>query len=364
MIKLLFPFFFLFFNFQIIYADSYKILFLGDTHFGENYQINSKFNGGQNVIEEYGYDYFFKNVKDLLLSSDFNIANLETPLSVITKLYHEPYGDYIHFSNKDKTSYYLSKYNIKAVSIANNHILDLQFDGLNCTISSLNNYGITSFGAGTNEEEASAPFTKTFIFGNKKFEIYVFGCYWYRNRFDTEKNYYADKDKGGVNLLDTDKISERIKKLKKNNPDAFTVIYPHWGSNYKVKNDYQSSIAHSLIDYGVDLIIGHGAHTIQEIECYHGKWIVYNIGNFIFNSPGRYGLNSAKPYGLIAELKIDNNQKSLKLYPIYTNNLETNYQIRFLEDDEYDDCYSLIACNSGIKKIKDDKYKYFEILIN
>lgn len=51
-------------NLSFGYADSLKIIFLGDTHFGENYQMNPKFNRGVNVINEYGYDYFFENTKN------------------------------------------------------------------------------------------------------------------------------------------------------------------------------------------------------------------------------------------------------------------------------------------------------------
>lgn len=355
----------LLFNLTFGYADSLKIIFLGDTHFGENYQLNPKFNRGVNVIKEHGYDYFFENIKELLLSSDLSIANLETPLSNDTVIISTIPGEYIHFSNPDSAPFYLSKYNILAVSIANNHILDLGFIGLTSTLAALNNYAITPFGAGFTEEEASKPFNKKFAIGEKEFEIYIFGGYWYRAKFDREKNYYAKSDKGGVNMLSPVKISEEIKKIKQSNPDAFIVVYPHWGSNYKKENEYQVKTAHDLIEGGVDLIIGTGAHTIQGIENYNGKWIIYNIGNFIFNAPGRYESTNAKPFGLISELVVNGISKILRLYPVYTNNLETNYLVRYLDEDEFENCYDVIAGSDGVQsKIKKTGYKYFEIKIN
>ena len=94
-------------------------------------------------------------------------------------------------------------------------------------------------------------------------------------------------------------------QYKMANPDIFIVIYPHWGGNYKPVSDVQKAFAHNWIDAGADIVIGHGAHTIQEIEQYKGKWIFYNIGNFIFNALGRYSSTGAKPYSLMVKLIIE-----------------------------------------------------------
>ncbi len=347
---------------HFFYADSLKITFLGDTHFGESYGPNPKFNDGVNVIEKFGYDFFFGNVKEILLSSDFTIANLETPLSRDTTLISSSLisGEYVHFSNPDSAPFYLAKYGIDAVSLGNNHILDLGFTGLSSTLDALNAYGVTPFGAGFNEEQAGMPLQKKFSVNGKEVNVYIFSCYWYRSRFALEKKYYASGDKGGVNMLDVERISAQIRIIRENDKEAFIIIYPHWGSNYKSENEYQIETAHRLIDdAGADLIIGHGAHTIQHIEEYNGKWIIYNIGNFIFNAPGRYASTEAFPYGLIVQLVINDGKKSIRLYPIYTNNKETNYSLRFLNDEEFNECYKFLDENKILKR-----KKYFEILLN
>ncbi|HWA07392.1 MAG TPA: CapA family protein, partial [Ignavibacteria bacterium] len=80
-----------------------SILFLGDTHFGDNYQNDPKYNRGVNIINEYGYDYFYENVNDILKSSDFSLCNLETPLTA--KL--EPVSTkklYLHWSDPGNTT--------------------------------------------------------------------------------------------------------------------------------------------------------------------------------------------------------------------------------------------------------------------
>ena len=62
---------------------SFKVLFAGDTHYGENYGKNNpekRARKGYNVLEKYGYDFPFEKIKSVLFDSDLAIANLETPL--------------------------------------------------------------------------------------------------------------------------------------------------------------------------------------------------------------------------------------------------------------------------------------------
>lgn len=339
-------------NLNPVYPDSLKVLFLGDTHFGDNYMYYSD----ENIIDKYGYDYFFTNVKDILGSCDFAAANLESPVLSGAVPPYKFAGDYVHFTDKDSTPYYLNKYNINTVSLANNHILDLGMEGMIVTRQVLAANNTHCFGAGLNEDTASSPFI--FAKSDVKHEIFVISGYWYRGRFDSVKHYYASGNKGGVNMLNAEKISEQVKNIKQNYPDAFIIVYPHWGSNYKPHNAYQTEIARRLIDAGVDMIIGHGAHTVQEAEYYNGKWIFYNMGNFIFNSPGRYSSTGAKPYGMMAELNITAGGKTLKLYPVFTDNKENNYQIRLLDENEFVDCYEYVFKSCKDKIIKAGKNYY------
>ena len=343
-----------------LFADEINILFLGDTHFGDNYQENPKYNRGIDVIKKYGYDYFFENVKNILDSSSFAFANLETPLIFNPHVSVTEDNGYVHWADADSTAYYLNKYNIRAVNIANNHVFDFGPEGYSGTIEALGKYNIPAFGAGNDEKDASKPFVKKFTLNGKEFELAVIGAYWFRSNFESERNYYAKKNHQGVNMLNAENISEEIRKLKIVNPNTFVVVYPHWGGNYTEANEYQEEIAHKLIDAGVDLIIGQGAHKMQKAEQYKGKWVIYNLGNFIFNAPGRYASFGVKPYSLIAKLVVnDSLNKELRLYPIYTDNMETNYRVRLLNTDEFNECYELLN-GKNIKK----QNGYFGIKLN
>lgn len=314
-----------------------SVLFLGDTHFGENYQYDPKFNRGVNVIDEYGYDYFFENVKDILRSSDVTFCNLETPLTKNPQPVNT-LKPYLHWSDPITTTKYLNKYNIKNVTLGNNHVLDQGITGFTETINSLQNAGINYFGAGKNTYEAIHPL----IVNENGIKLIVFGGFEYRASYDTLYNFYADSLNPGVNVLDTIKLNEQISVYRKDFPAAKIVIYPHWGSNYKQVNTRQIAFARSWLNAGADIVIGHGAHTVQQIEKYNGKWIIYNIGNFIFNAPGRYKTTAAKPYGLMVKIELVKDGIKILLYPIHTNNKTNDYQVRELNEEEFTDLEDLL----------------------
>ncbi len=359
---------------SLIYSQNnqvIKISFLGDLDFGESYQDNPKYNRDVNIIDAYGYDYMFDNISVLLKKSNLAIANLETPLlpGRISPIYSQK--PYVHFSSGEPTIKYLKKYNINVLSLANNHTIDFGFSGLGYTINELKNK-IEFFGAGYNEEEAGKPFIKSFVTSIDTFTIAVITGFEYRKTYDSIYQFYAGKTKYGANVISTDKISAQIKDIKEMYKNVFIVFFPHWGRNYMWKTDKQTETAHAVIDAGADLIIGTGAHMMQEIEYYNNKWIIYGIGNSIFNAPGRYKFFRRKPYSCITKLEIEGSSKRVKLYPIYTDNLETDYQVRYLDDDEVKDCLKILKKKSNDVKLFDEQIKikenkiskYFEIKLD
>lgn len=317
---------------------STDVLFLGDTHFGDNYQFSPLYNKGVNMIEERGYNIFFENVKHILNRSEATFANLETPLISTPETPVSYYKPYLHWSDPIGVPKYFAKYNIKFVSLGNNHVFDYGLQGFEQTVLSLQASGISWFGAGSNDSAAIEPLITTA--GNVI--LIVFGGFEYRQKYDTLYDFYASQNKPGVNKLDTTTLNPVIKEYRQKYPGAMIVIYPHWGSNYKPAGTTQKKMAHSFIDAGADIIVGHGAHTVQEAELFKGKWIFYNIGNFIFNAPGRYSSTSAKPYGMMVSLKIAGSEIQPVIYPVFTNNKESDYSLRLLDDVELEDCADFV----------------------
>ena len=58
------------------------------------------------------------------------------------------------------------------------------------------------------------------------------------------------------------------------------------GSDRTKTEEYQKQFAHVALDTGADLVFGHGTHTVQGVEMYKGKPILYAIGHSNFDQPG------------------------------------------------------------------------------
>lgn len=62
------------------------------------------------------------------------------------------------------------------------------------------------------------------------------------------------------------------------------VAYLHWGVEYETTHHpRQRALAHLLIDEGIDAVIGHHPHVVQDIEVYRNRLIAYSLGNFVFD---------------------------------------------------------------------------------
>jgi len=83
----------------------------------------------------------------------------------------------------------------------------------------------------------------------------------------------------------------------------FVVASHHWGLDQDVL-DYQIEIAHTAIDTGADLVLGHGPHMPLGIEIYKNKPIFYGVGSFSFKT-GHRGRQHPDWIGLMVTLTLE-----------------------------------------------------------
>jgi hypothetical protein len=192
---------------------------------------------------------------------------------------------------------------------------------------------LIAFGAGKDLEAAARPFIATAWPGERQFTIAVISAYEYAAKVREKFDCYADQFSGGLCPLDPETIRKVIDQTRERYPHAFIVVFPHWGANYEWCSRRQTKLADQIMAVGADLILGHGAHSLQEIKQISSGWVVYGIGNFMFNSPGRYAQKQALPYSFLAKILVRQNQgsldKSLRLFPILTDNKRSGYQTCF-----------------------------------
>ena len=247
---------------------------------------------------EQSKDILYENTHDLIFDADICCANLE---STLTKTRIKPTiittrGELkINISEKDYNA--IKGHNNKKYSIfhlANNHILDCGWEGVETTVNTITKDNIKYFGLNLSEEDQK----KSLIFNKNGFNIGFVGATYSLNhrKFPSGKEYLINyiPFHSKVKVLDISLLLTQIDYLKKQNCD-FIIVSLHWGIEFEFfPNKKQLDITHELAEYGADLIISHHAHVIQPYEIYNSKRdplrkipIFYGLGNLIshFSSP-------------------------------------------------------------------------------
>jgi len=61
-------------------------------------------------------------------------------------------------------------------------------------------------------------------------------------------------------------------------------VFPHGGTEYSIHHSAaQQALYRKFIDYGADVVFGDHPHVIEDTESYHGKLIIYDLGNLIYD---------------------------------------------------------------------------------
>ena len=222
----------------------------GDCTLGtdEGFNYKRSFKGKYDAVQDPAY--FFQNVQPVFAQDDLTIVNMEGTLTEETT--REPK----QFAFKGDAEYakILTAGAVETANLANNHSFDYGKKSYEDTITALEAEGISSFG-----------YERTAVMDIKGVKVGLAGVYELAEHIDCKQD-----------LLDN------IASLKEQGEQIIIVRF-HWGQEKEnVPNDVQVELAHTAIDNGADLVLGHHPHVLQGIEEYKGKNIVYSLGNFCF----------------------------------------------------------------------------------
>lgn len=318
----------------------YRVLVLGDFHFGESYG-----GGGQKILRDSGYGFSTEYLRPFLERADKAIVNLETPLA-FRQYYVGQFSEsktYVHWADPIGSAQALADLGVDAVGLANNHTMDLGSEALEATLDVLNEFGILPFGAGSNRKSAERPYRIHLPAELGGGEIQLYAFFEFRRRYRDEYAFYATRDQAGCALFSRRYIPSTVPAS--DDSGALRVAFPHWGQNYVWRSEKQEQLALKLLSAGYDLVLGHGAHSLQEIHCLNDRWVAYSIGNGNFQSPGRWAKyreeNGIFPFGLWTMLEVQRDGDGLrkvasKYYPVYLDNRVTNFQPRPVNKEDFD----------------------------
>ncbi|MFC1640898.1 CapA family protein [Patescibacteria group bacterium] len=241
-----------------------------------------------------GYDYPYEKVRSHLQSADITFGNLETPLTPGRTILTEEMSFRADVENAEA----LKDAGFSILSLANNHTPNFGDQGLYDTFEYLTKAKIKYVGAGKESGEAHKP---QYIKKNG----YAFAFLAYNDTDVVPSSYGAGSSEPGTALMDIETMETSVKKAKK---DAdFVIVSMHSGTEYvQYPNTSQASFAEAAIDAGAELVIGHHPHVVQTVDKYKGKYIIYSLGNFIFDQA--WSLNTQQ--GMTVKIRFDNDEVS------------------------------------------------------
>ncbi|WP_086873549.1 CapA family protein [Kosakonia pseudosacchari] len=306
------------------------VTLLGDTYFGEWYTRRRQRKGVDDALQRYGYDHSFQRLTPLLAGSDLTIANMEAALAPAADITLGGRKPFCLTGDPAATTAALKRHGIHAITLANNHALDAGVSGLATTLAAFRQQGILTFGAGMNASQAEAPLLLTL--GGRRFMFY--SAYWFRRYMEQDCAYYSLPRRAGVACISGGLIGQLRREKAREDP-ATLIVLAHWGLDYQWTVAQQRRLAEQLVHAGADLIIGAGAHMAGDMERVGESWVIYSLGNAVFNSNGEYQARNVPPYSLVASLQLGGKQPTLTLQPIFSDNQQTFWQPRAVNALEF-----------------------------
>lgn len=240
----------------------------------------------------------FSRMAEVLGQTDFNFANLESPLSGSSQF---SLSGSLVFNAPPAYVKALAQYNFKILNLANNHVFDQGLKGLNFTGSFLDSLDIKHMGAGDNLTKAWQPVE--IDSGGIKI-CFIGASYASVNDGGKTKNDYVAR------IEDIDNLNAAVNNARR--MCDFVVVTMHAGTEYtRNPNAAQTTFARAAIDAGADMVIGAHPHWIQTIEKYRGKYIFYSLGNFIFDQMWSQDTRE----GLVLKISLSKNVNANPLTP-------------------------------------------------
>jgi poly-gamma-glutamate capsule biosynthesis protein CapA/YwtB (metallophosphatase superfamily) len=182
-------------------------------------------------------------------------------------------------SNRTPEKFAVSMKNagIGVVNLANNHTFDAEERGFLDTLRALSLAGIAHVGGGMDLADARKPV----IVERNGIKLGFLGYTQFNNFGESA---FAAAGRPGIVPMDPFLMKEDIRKLR---PQVdYVLVAIHWATSRSAEVSPENrAFAHSLIDAGADVILGHHPPHPKGIEVYHGKVIVYAPSNVL---RGRY----------------------------------------------------------------------------
>ena len=255
-----------------------RIMIAGDMICGYNQMT-------QQIYPNKGWDFTesFKYTKEIMESSDFAIANLESMFAPGSP-YISEIKNIDNIPNNNASPRYLEAVRFcgfDAAVISNNHNCDAGKNGLLETIDQLQKHKLIYTGLFRTSDD------QRYIIADINsikvaFLAYTSPSLGYYGR---DNSWTAEDKMTHLNIYSEEILSRDIKACKKQGAE-YVIVYMHWGEkNSRSVSALQKQEATAIANAGADFIVGSNPHMIQrydQLKTSDGKIVpcYYSLGNF------------------------------------------------------------------------------------
>jgi poly-gamma-glutamate capsule biosynthesis protein CapA/YwtB (metallophosphatase superfamily) len=251
----------------------------GDVTLGAHYEewvdgLRAKGQSGP-AVDGWG----FAQVKPLFAGADLVVVNLECPFTARGAAIPKNFN----FRARPATVQVLVEAGVRAVSLANNHLMDFGPDGVVDTLATLDAAGIAHFGAGRSLAEARRPA----ILQVKGVRLAFLGYLVLGPKHPEPPVVWATETTAGVAGHPSDwtvverMVREDVTAARK---EADLVIpFFHWGrEGSRGPDEYQLKLAQAAVESGAAAVLGSHPHVLHGMELQGRVPIFYSLANFVF----------------------------------------------------------------------------------
>ena len=291
----------------------------------------------------------------VLNQSDLSFCNLELPLTESRRAVDKG----VVIKGPPKIAQYLKDFDVDVVTIANNHLMDFGDEGLFDTMNALKDSDVDFVGAGVDLDASFRPVIKEV--NGKKIGFLGIATTLANSASAGEHRpgvapvrvltkividpVTMQEFPGSSPFVETEMVEDDMVRVEQEVARLaqmvdHVVVGVHWGILYGWRAtfqeelaDYQSELAHRLVDAGAKVVVGNHPHYPQGIEVYKGCPIFYSLGLFNMHHPDLHGDGDSA--------------KLLRAFPPYKFSVLLSApitQFNFTAVVEWDDNGSLASC--------------------
>jgi len=245
---------------------------------------------GDLVLDEPDPDHWLAGIAPALRSASLAIGHLEVPH---TRRGKELSADVPAPGAPPEHLAALSHAGLDAVTLAGNHIADCGAEGIQDTLTALDQNGIAHTGAAMNVALARAP--AWLESGGVRVALLSYNCVGPEESWATPAGagcaYIRVAPEGGgaiapaadLRYPDPDSVGLMAQDVRdaRNAGAEVCIVALHKGIVHVPARlaPYERPLAWAAVDAGADLVIGHHAHILRGFEFYRGRPIFHGLGN-------------------------------------------------------------------------------------